>query len=505
MARPGFVLEVDERTPPLVVPAGDGFRLERFPLGTQVIYPADPPTGLPDLEEAVNAALDAPLDSAALTERLRPGLTLTIVFDDITSPVPQMRRPDARASVVEAVLTRAARAGVDDVALIAATGLNRRMTPTELQRLLGERVFRSFFADGLLRNHDAEDEAQLAALGDGEAGAAVNARVAASDLVIFVHVVTDPRQTTGRELILGVGSTATITALRDPGRPAASPSTGAALPVFQIDVVLDNDVFPAGLAFLSKREWEWNLREQLAWRGIRRGLALAPPRARRRMINRTQAAFSATGVFAGEPTAVTAASRAMITEQLRVPVTDRVDVGVLGVGQHTPYSVDSPVNPILAAWQGLVGLFGAHTGRPFVRDGGAVIIYHPMPKDFSPLHHPSYVDFFADVLSHTRDLDQLRADVEPKFAGDPWYVHLYRTSLAFHGVHPLQLWYEIAAAAADCGDVVWVGADRAVVDRLGFRAASTLPDALEIVSSTVGRDPRIGYLHAPPQILVDTS
>ena len=87
------------------------------------------------------------------------------MFDDITSPVPQMRRPDVRATVIEAVLTRAAQAGVDDVALIAANGLNRRMTPTELQRLLGERVFRSFFADGLLRNHDAEDDDELTALG----------------------------------------------------------------------------------------------------------------------------------------------------------------------------------------------------------------------------------------------------------------------------------------------------------------------------------------------------
>jgi hypothetical protein len=37
MARPGFVLTVDDRTPPLVVHKGDGFRLERFPLGTQVV------------------------------------------------------------------------------------------------------------------------------------------------------------------------------------------------------------------------------------------------------------------------------------------------------------------------------------------------------------------------------------------------------------------------------------------------------------------------------------
>ncbi len=40
MSRPGFVLEVDDRTPPLVVHEGLGFRLEDgFPLGTRVVYP----------------------------------------------------------------------------------------------------------------------------------------------------------------------------------------------------------------------------------------------------------------------------------------------------------------------------------------------------------------------------------------------------------------------------------------------------------------------------------
>ncbi len=489
MARPGFVLEVDERTPPLVVPDGDTFRLERFPLGAQVIYPADSAASLPDLDEATNTALDEPLDSAPLDERLRAGSRLTIVVDDITVPVPPMRRPDVRASVIETVLGRAARAGVDDVAVIVGTGLNRRMTPAERQKMLGERVFRSFFADGLLPNHDAADADRLTEV-DGQE---INTRVAESDLVIYVHVVTDPRRCTGSELAAAVGSVATV----------AAPSRLASLPVFQIDVVLDNDVFPSGLAFLSKREWEWSLKEQVTWRGIRRGLAIAPNRARRRIINRGQASFSATAVFAGAPAAVTIASRTQISDQLRVPLDAQLDVAVLGVGQHTPYSVDAPVNPVLAAWQGMVGLFGSHTGKPLVREGGAVILFHPMPNDFSPLHHPSYVDFFADVLPGVSDPGQIRADVEPKFAADPWYAHLYRTSQAFHGVHPLHRWYEIAAAREHCGEVVWVGADRDVVHRLGFRAASTLADALEIVSFTVGRSPKIGYLHAPPQILVD--
>lgn len=491
MARPGFVLDVDERTPPLVVPNGDTFRLERFPLGSRVIYPADSAAALPDLDEATNAALDSPLDSEPLGDRLRTAARVTIVVDDVTVPVPPMRRPDVRALVIETVLGRAARAGVDDVTVIIGTGLNRRMTPAELQRMLGERVFRSFFADGLLRNHDAENADQLSEV-DGQL---INTRVAESDLVIYVHVVTDPRGCTGSELASAIGSVATVSA------PAPLPS----LPVFQIDVVLDNDVFPAGLAFLSKREWEWSLKEQVTWRGIRRGLAIAPNRARRRIINRSQATFSATGVFAGAPGRVHVASRTKIGDQLRVPLDGQLDVAVLGVGQHTPYSVDSPVNPVLAAWQGLVGLFGSHTGKPLVREGGAVILFHPMAADFSPLHHPSYVDFFADVLPAVSDPEQVRADIEPKFAADPWYAHLYRNSQAFHGVHPLHRWYEIAAARQHCGDVVWVGADRDVVHRLGDRSASTLADALEIVSFTVGQSPKIGYLHAPPQILVDVA
>jgi hypothetical protein len=52
-------------------------------------------------------------------------------------------------------------------------------------------------------------------------------------------------------------------------------------------------------------------------------------------------------------------------------------------------------------------------------------------------------------------------------------------------------------------DVVWVGANRRTVERMGFRSASTLADALEMVSGTVGRSPSISYLHNPPHLLAD--
>ena len=127
-----------------------------------------------------------------------------------------MRRPDIRGKVIEAVLSRAAAAGVDDVALVSANGLNRRMTAEELQYLVGERVFRSFYADGLLTNHDAEDADNLAKIGSTVTGEiALNARAAGSDLLIFVHLVDGPPRGAAA-IAAGLGSTATIGQLSGP-------------------------------------------------------------------------------------------------------------------------------------------------------------------------------------------------------------------------------------------------------------------------------------------------
>ena len=53
------------------------------------------------------------------------------------------------------------------------------------------------------------------------------------------------------------------------------------------------------------------------------------------------------------------------------------------------------------------------------------------------------------------------------------------------------------------GEVIFVGADRSTTARLGFRAASTLADALQVARDTVGADPKISYLHAPPLVLAE--
>ncbi|MEP7060269.1 MAG: transcriptional regulator, partial [Actinomycetota bacterium] len=71
MPRPGFVLEVDERTPPLMVHQGEGFRTQKLPLGTRVVYAPDPLPGMKNVVGAIRHALEHPTgDSKPLPELL---------------------------------------------------------------------------------------------------------------------------------------------------------------------------------------------------------------------------------------------------------------------------------------------------------------------------------------------------------------------------------------------------------------------------------------------------
>ncbi len=64
--RPGFVLDVDRNSPPIVFHHGEGFRLEKLPPGrSRVIYPAEPLEGLADPDGAIRHALDNPLGGPA--------------------------------------------------------------------------------------------------------------------------------------------------------------------------------------------------------------------------------------------------------------------------------------------------------------------------------------------------------------------------------------------------------------------------------------------------------
>ncbi|HEX4941937.1 MAG TPA: transcriptional regulator, partial [Actinomycetota bacterium] len=53
------------------------------------------------------------------------------------------------------------------------------------------------------------------------------------------------------------------------------------------------------------------------------------------------------------------------------------------------------------------------------------------------------------------------------------------------------------------GDVIFVGGEPKSVARLGYRAAGSFRDALEMAKDTVGSSPSITYFHAPPIMIAD--
>ena len=174
---------------------------------------------------------------------------------------------------------------------------------------------------------------------------------------------------------------------------------------------------------------------------MQKGLDRMPASAARAVFQSWKAPHGVTSVQAGEVDPVHERTLANVFRQHLVAVEGQTDVLTFGLPYICPYNVNSIMNPILVMSLGLGYFFNLYRGKPPVREGGALIMSHPTPWDFHPVHHPSYIDFFEQVLSQTTDPVDIESKYEEDFATDEWYRHLYRTSYAYHGVHPFYMWY----------------------------------------------------------------
>src|SRR3954447_19904517 len=307
LPRPGFVLEVDRSTPPTLFWHGEGFRLERLPTGSRVIYAPEPIDPLKDPDEAIRQALLHPVGECdPLPALLRPGMKLTIAFDDISLPLPPMRPPDNRQRVIEAVLEMAADAGVDDVVLIAALALHRRMHDYELRHALGDRVYDAFEPNGLLWQHDAEDPDGMLWIGKTDKGedVEINKRAAESDLIVYVNINLVAMDGGHKSVATGLASYKSLRHHHNVKTMQHSRSfmdqehselhtsnwrmgrfiANCGVKVFQIETTLNNDTFgqDGPMAVLAKREWEWSTRDRASFIGLQQGVKLLKLASRRK-------------------------------------------------------------------------------------------------------------------------------------------------------------------------------------------------------------------------------
>src|SRR5215831_9852796 len=76
----------------------------KMPAGTRVLYANPTIPGLPDREAGVRYALAHPEEMEPLAALLKPGMKVTIAIDDISLPLPPMKQPDIRESVLSILL-----------------------------------------------------------------------------------------------------------------------------------------------------------------------------------------------------------------------------------------------------------------------------------------------------------------------------------------------------------------------------------------------------------------
>jgi hypothetical protein len=511
----------------VLVHHGEQLRLEKLPAGrSRIIYPPEPLEPIEHPDAAIRNALREPLECEPLSALLFAGMKLTIAFDDISLPLPPMRRPDIRQRVIEAVLDLAADAGVDDVHLVAALALHRRMTEDELRHAVGDKVYDAFAPHGQLYNHDAEDPEGLVVIGETRHGEEVqiSRRAAESDLIVYVNINLVSMDGGWKSTATGLSGYQALRHHHNVHTLRHSRSfmdresselhrrnwrqgevlRESGIRVFQIETTVNNDIFGDGaLSVLAKREWEWSARDRATFVALRAGLDRLTPSMRRKAMQTWRAPYGLTSVQAGEVEAVHAATTENVYRQQLVEVEGQTDVLLLGLPYICPYNVNSIMNPILVHCLGLGYLFNMYRGRPLVREGGVLILHHPTTPVFNPVHHPSYIDFFEEVLTETTDPEEMERRFERRYAEDEWYRHLYRTGNAYHGVHPFYMWYWGAHALEHLGGVIIVGGDPATVRRLGYKPASTLADALEMASDVVGPSPTLTYFKNPPLAMAD--
>jgi len=520
------IVTIDTDSAPRILFYGENFLVEDLPVGTRVVYPRRPMVGLPNPRAAIRYALNHPEEMEPLHALLEPGMKVTIAVDDISLPLPPMARPDIRETILEIVCEMLADHGVDDVHIIVATSLHRRMTDAEIRRMVGDKVWKAY-APERLYNHDACDPDGMVTLGKTAHGEVVemNRRAAESDLVIYVNINLVPMDGGHKSVGVGLCGYESLKAhhtpkaivqsdsFMDPPRSALNHSVERIgrvaekhVKVFHIETVLNNRMFTGPMDFLMKNEDDFTESDRLKFQALKWTLDRTPRALRREVFMRVPAAYELIACHAGAVDAVHAKTLRKSYEQYCVQLQGQADILISGIPYISPYNVNSKaLNPLLVQVMALGYFFHMYRGRPLVKKGGVMIVTHPCTDAFDPVHHPSYVEFFNRLLPETNDSYALEKH-QDSFAYNPSYVELYRRGNAYHGAHPFYMWYWGQAGREHLGKVIVVGADNTTVPRLlGWERAETMTDAIAMARSHVGRSAEITLLHHPPILISDVS
>ena len=225
-------------------------------------------------------------------------MKVVIALDDISLPLPPMRSPDVRERVLTIVLGLLADHGVEDIEIIIATSVHRRMRAEEVRHIVGDKIFSAYWPKRLY-NHDAEAPNGMKFVGETERGERVvlNKKAVESDLLIYVNLNLVPMDGGHKSVAVGLCGYESLRPHHNPRvmrqchsymDPAASELNTVVermgrvankhLNVFTIETTINNRMFDRPLDFLAKNEDDLSSREKLSLKALVHTLDRTPRR-----------------------------------------------------------------------------------------------------------------------------------------------------------------------------------------------------------------------------------
>lgn len=459
---------------------GDGYISAALPERTRVIEGKPPLPAIPDISERLREVIAGPIAHEPLNKLVSGKSRVVIAFDDASGAYFQTQRTDFRQTAIEVMVEELRKAGVslNNITLLLAQGLHRKLSRTEMETFLGRRLVLQFGYNNLYC-HDAENPEQLVHLGYTHRGfdVEVNRAILEADQFIYLNTMWAPFNGGWKSTAVGLG---TFRSIRHHHRP---------WPIASGQSVDD----PKNSAF-KNLVWEQGalIQEALEAKG-RRIFTIES------VYDNADPRKDVIAINGGHPTEVHPYTLAAIEEQQVVDVQGQSDILVAGVANWNEcYSKFSTVNPILAANQAMANTVAQFQGMPLVREGGIAILAHPLTAQFDPRRFAPYIEFYHKLLPQETDPYWLWENYVEEFAHRPEFIHGYRYGHAYHGSHPFFMWNSTGIPNRYLSRIMFAGVrDTEAAKRMGFEAYASVEDAVAAAEAELGRTASVTLMQRP--------
>eukprot|EP00850_Spirogloea_muscicola_P010013 SM000057S18443 [mRNA] locus=s57:616797:622218:- [translate_table: standard] len=474
----------------------------------------------------VREALDNPVGSDPLRLKLqaikagKANPKVLMAFDDVSIPLPPMRRPDIRQLILERAEQICVEEGITDITFICSIALHRYIRPDEFLHICGPKLFKKYHPHRM-RNYNAVDEYDSTQLGYTRHGEEVKvcSAFAEADLLIYANVNYVSMDGGYKSYATGLvhykslqhnHDSKTLRATRslyDPPNSAMHKSfyrIGRMMQkhtdVFHVETVLDEQLFPFYTVFVQDLIRDMSPINKFLMYATVVSLKFVPLWLRMRIFWFTRGPFGLLQAVAGETQAVHERTLARIYIDKVIDVQGQSDIVIMGPTCIGPYTKDMYLNPLLVNTYALGYYYNMYIdGVPLLKEGGCLIVVNEMHYKWSSPGHDSYQKMFEEVIKIAPGLDEFEAYQE-EYVNSKELNDIYRAGKGPAGVHGFYMYTWAAHGMDKIGKVFVVGAtDPRGPEILRWQTCPSVIDAVKKAREFLNKeDATVSYFRCPP-------